>query len=120
MTAYRYINLDYINEMAAGDNDFVIEMIIDYKEKMPAYIEDLNNAMSSFNLEDLNFYSHKLSSSFLIMGARQLAESAVRIVNDVKQQDTTRLASEVNNINVLFKSVVIELDQELQALTKRA
>lgn len=120
MTTYKYINLDYINEMAAGDNDFVIEMIIDYKEKMPAYIEDLNNAMNNFNLEDLHFYSHKLSSSFLIMGARQLADAAVRIINDVKNKDTTRLSSEVKHINILFTNVVTELNEELQALTKGA
>jgi hypothetical protein len=76
--------------------------------------------MSSFNLEDLNFYSHKLSSSFLIMGASQLAESTVRIVNDLKDQNTKRLAGEVDNINVLFKSVVTELDQELAELMKGA
>lgn len=117
MNTYKYINLDYINDMASGDMGFIVEMINDYKEKMPQYITDLNKALAEANLEDIKFCAHKLSSSFMIMGARQLADSAARIVHCVREGSNTEIIpDEVQHINTLFVHVVSELNQELGRL----
>lgn len=114
MNRYQYIDLDYITEMADGDVVFVIEMINDYKTKIPEYIADLNKAASDKNTDEVKFYAHKLASSFMMMGAKQLNEIAVKIEHNIKgSMAIEQLLAELRKMDELFMNVRKELDEEL-------
>lgn len=117
MNKHQYIDLDYINKLADGDTGFIIEMINDYKLMIPEYIADLNNAASDRNADEVKFYAHKLASSFMIMGAKQLNEIVVKIEHNIKGSMTMdELFVELKKMNEVFMKVLGELEEELNLL----
>lgn len=117
MSRNQYIDLDYINDMADGDTGFIIEMITDYKVKVKEYIADLHDAAASKDTGQIKFYAHKLASSFMMMGAKQLNEIAVKIEHAIKDTMTMeQLRNELTRMDELFMNVVKELDHELTLL----
>ena len=117
MNKHQYIDLSYINGMADGDTAFVIEMIKDYKLIIPEYIADLDNAASDKNTDEVRFYAHKLASSFMIMGAKQLHEIAIKIEHNIKDSMTIeQLVAELKTMHEVFIKVIHELDEELNML----
>jgi HPt (histidine-containing phosphotransfer) domain-containing protein len=107
--------MNYLNEMSGGDNQFIIEMITDCKEKLPAYINELTNAMDKQNIDDVRFFSHKLHSSFHIVGALELANLTGVIEQMAKNyEQTAKIIAEVNKVLPIYNKVVIELDEELE------
>lgn len=117
MNNYKHINMAYLNEMSGGDKQFVIEMITDCKEKLPAYINELTNAMDKQIIDDVRFFSHKLHSSFHIVGALELANLTGVIEQMAKTYESTdKIVIEVNKVLPIYSQVVIELDEELNRL----
>ncbi len=107
----------YLTEMSGGDKQFVIEMIIDCKDKLPAYIKELTNAMDNGSKEDVRFFSHKLHSSFHIVGAIELATLTGVIEQMAKMgEDSNKIEVEVNKVLPIYNQVVLELDEELKTL----
>ncbi len=117
MNNYKHINMAYLEEMSGGDKQFVIEMITDCKEKLPAYINELTNAMDKKNIDDVRFFSHKLHSSFHIVGALELATLSGVIEQMAKtHQSTDKIVIEVDKITPIYSQVVTELNEELKRL----
>ncbi|MFN3445108.1 MAG: Hpt domain-containing protein [Bacteroidia bacterium] len=117
MNKYKHINMAYLNEMSGGDKQFVIEMIIDCKDKLPAYIKELTNAMENANIDDVRFFSHKLHSSFHIVGAIELATLTGVIEQMAKAgEDSLKIEEQVNKVLPIYSQVVLELDEELKSL----
>jgi HPt (histidine-containing phosphotransfer) domain-containing protein len=107
----------YLNEMSGGDKQFVIEMITDCKEKLPAYINELTNAMDKQLIDDVRFFSHKLHSSFHIVGALELATLTGVIEQLAKTHESTdKIVIEVNKVLPIYNQVVLELDEVLKRL----
>ena len=109
--------MTYLREMSGGDNQFIIEMITDCKDKLPSYIKELTNAMDKVNIDDVRFFSHKLHSSFHIVGSIELTSLTSLIEQMAKAQESTnRIALEVSKVLPIFNQVVLELDEELTSL----
>lgn len=115
---YTHINLAYLTAMAAGDNSFVIEMITEYKLRVPSYINELLLAVTEGNLEEVRFVAHKLSSSLQIVGAHDLVEITHKI-EEMSLDDKNildNIVSETKKMTPLYKEVEKELNEELAIL----
>lgn len=118
MSNYQYINLEYLYDMSDGENDFVIEMISDYKKKVPGYINDLQRAMIDGSMEEVKFFAHKLKSSFQFMGVKELVDIAGGIEHRVREEkEFDLIPGEINRIGPLFEIVLAELDEELSKIS---
>ncbi len=85
---YEYLNLDQINELADGDNDFLEELISTCLESIPANLDKLVAAVNDKDTNGILFYAHKLKGSFNFIGTTQLAETFVLMEENAK--DTTK------------------------------
>ena len=76
---YQYIDLEYINEIAGEEDEFVIEIINNYLDSNPSYILELENAVNAKDYTAIMFFAHKAKGSFKFIGATQLSNLAEQI-----------------------------------------
>jgi HPt (histidine-containing phosphotransfer) domain-containing protein len=64
--------MEYIYEMADGEDDFSAAILNDCLNKMPGLINDLQSAAIAVNYDDIYFAAHKLKSSLEYIGITRL------------------------------------------------
>ena len=77
---YKYISLEYLDDMAGGENDFLIEMIDTYLTSIPDSLAKLKIAVESGDGNNIIHYAHKLKGSFNFIGCIQ----AGAILNEIE------------------------------------
>ena len=65
------ISLSYLFALSAGDKMFEMEIIKLYLEQTPSLIKRLEVAIEESNFELIQFVTHKLRSSFSVMGIKE-------------------------------------------------
>jgi HPt (histidine-containing phosphotransfer) domain-containing protein len=68
------LDLSYLENMSAGDNNLIKEMIEIFKEQVPEFIAEMNNSIKNNDSKALASIAHKAKSSVAIMGITNLAE----------------------------------------------
>ncbi|MBS1780823.1 MAG: Hpt domain-containing protein [Bacteroidetes bacterium] len=68
---YKYIDLEYIYDMADGDNDFMVEIIGNFLEAMGPNMQKLYDAIATNDRESIIFLAHKLKGSFRFVGCNR-------------------------------------------------
>ncbi len=72
-------NLDKINEMAEGDEDFVLSVVSVFLEEVPVDLEALEDAVTSKNFEQIYKLAHKIKPNVDLMGMEQTRANALDI-----------------------------------------
>jgi len=72
-------NLDKINEMAEGDQDFVVSVISVFLEEVPEDLENLKNAIEERNFEQVYKMAHKIKPNVDLLGMEQTRTTAFEI-----------------------------------------
>ncbi|MEZ2414573.1 Hpt domain-containing protein [Muriicola sp. E247] len=83
-------SLDKLNEMADGDNDFVLSVITVFLEEVPQDLEDLEKAIDEGDYENVYQLAHKIKPNVDILGMEQTRAIALEIETlgkDVKNKD---------------------------------
>src|SRR5680860_99867 len=78
-------NLDKINEMADGDEDFINSVISVFLEEVPQDLEDLEIALNQKNHEQAYQLAHKIKPNVDLLGMEQTREAALEIETLGKQ-----------------------------------
>lgn len=78
-------NLDKINEMADGDEDFINSVISVFLEEVPQDLEDLEIALNQKNHEKAYQLAHKIKPNVALLGMEQTREAAFEIETLGKQ-----------------------------------
>lgn len=68
--------LDKINEMAEGDNDFIISVISVFLEEVPEDLAALESAIASENFEQIGKMAHKIKPNVDLLGMEQTRANA--------------------------------------------
>lgn len=112
---YKFINLEYINEIADGENEFIVEIITKYIETVGPTVKKMADAVNANDAENAAFYAHKLKGSFGFVGCEDLANSASHIEQNAsgQLQDTTQHLEKIQKEYLL---TVQELQQVLSTL----
>ncbi len=110
MSTFAYIDLSYMEQMAAGDDDMkttMIEMIID---ELPSDLQTMNELFESENWEELGNLSHKMKSTIAYIGNPSM-ENANAAIEEITRYggDTSQLASLFDTLNSECPQVVDEL-----------
>jgi HPt (histidine-containing phosphotransfer) domain-containing protein len=106
---YKYINLEYLYEVADDDTDFVKEIIDDYLNKMPGQFAELENAVGKDDQESTKFIAHKMKSSFHFVGAQILVELAQQIENAETDTHLEVYARNIGLMKPVLEQVLVEL-----------
>lgn len=114
---YQYINLNYLNELSEGNDDFKREMIATFLERVPYYIEEFKILKASKDWPNLQFFAHKAKSTFQMMGVQKLADDAALIElyckEGIREKEIEVL---LNNMAPNFISAVKEFRAEMNSL----
>ena len=72
-------SLDKINEMAAGDEDFVQSVITVFLEEVPTDLEELEVAINVKDFENVYKLAHKIKPNVDLLGMEQARATALEI-----------------------------------------
>lgn len=61
-------NLEKVNELADGDQDFVKAIVGTFLEEIPADIDLMTKAVAQNNPKEAYQYAHKMKPSFMLFG----------------------------------------------------
>jgi HPt (histidine-containing phosphotransfer) domain-containing protein len=76
---YHYVDTEYINEMADGDDEFIVQVIDIYLSTIPLNIQKLVDAAAGTDYAEIIFCTHKLRGSFNFIGGKPLIAALDKI-----------------------------------------
>ncbi len=105
-------NLDKINEMADGDQDFINSVISVFLEEVPQDLEDLEEALEQQNYEQVYQLAHKIKPNVDLLGMEQTRAAASEI------EMLGKSAANMLEIQKVFPSLKKDIFQVVSELKK--
>ena len=105
-------NLDKINEMAEGDEDFINSVISVFLEEVPQDLEALENALSSSDHEMVYQLAHKIKPNVDLLGMEQTRAAALEI------ETLGKNAASISDIEKVFPVLKKDIEQVVSELKK--
>lgn len=105
-------NLDKLNEMADGDNDFINSVISVFLEEVPQDLEQLETALSQRNYENVYKLAHKIKPNVDLLGMEQTRQAAYDI------ETLGKSASGSSEIERIFPTLKKDIHQVISELKK--
>ena len=104
-------SLDKINEMAAGDEDFVHSVITVFLEEVPIDLEALEAAIEAQDFENVYKLAHKIKPNVDLLGMEQTRATALEIETLGKSSENR---AEIEAKFPLLKKDVLQVIAELR------
>ena len=104
-------SLDKINEMAAGDEDFVHSVINVFLEEVPVDLEALEAAIQEKDFENVYKLAHKIKPNVDLLGMEQTRATALEIETLGKSAENS---AEIESKFPLLKKDVLQVISELR------
>ncbi|HYG40212.1 MAG TPA: response regulator [Cytophagales bacterium] len=115
----RVVNLDYLKQMAEGNEAFVTKAINLFLQKAPVDVENLLDNFKKKDWGNLKLLCHKVKSSFAILGIKSLQEIMQSIENDCSENkiDEAKFEKLLSQTQSYTSKAIEELTEELQKAT---
>ncbi len=84
----KHINLNYINTLADGNNEVIIELINLFKDQIPEFKERMTVSLENKDWSELHKIAHKAKSSLNIMGMKDTATELETLEHMSKKKET--------------------------------
>ncbi|WP_276165849.1 Hpt domain-containing protein [Zobellia alginiliquefaciens] len=105
-------NLDKINEMAEGDEDFINSVISVFLEEVPQDLELLEVALNEQNHDQVYKLAHKIKPNVDLLGMEQTRAAALQI------ETLGKAEANMSEIQVVFPMLKKDIDQVVSELKK--
>lgn len=112
MAEFKYIDLNYLQDLALGSKDFMIDMISSFLKTTPDALEKLKKANEEGDWKKVGSVAHKLKTSFSFMGMEDTVETAKAL------QDFGLNEHSVDQIDGLIEKMIVDYNNaegELQS-----
>jgi len=86
-TKFTYADLGYLESMAMGSNEMIVEMIDLFIEQLPEFTEGMPSLLASSEYTALGAMAHKAKSSVAVMGMNDLANELKKLEISAKAGD---------------------------------
>ena len=107
---YKYVDPGHINEMADGDDDFILQIIEIYLTTIPDNVNKLSEIAAGNDYANIIFYTHKLRGSLNFIGGKPLIETLDKIDELCNAQTALPTIRElVKEVSVISKHIITEL-----------
>ena len=106
-------NLDKINEMAEGDEDFIISVISVFLEEVPVDLQALETAIGEKDFNQIYKMAHKIKPNVDLLGMEQTRANALEIETLGKSEGSYEVIQ--NKFPILKKDVeqvIMELKKD--------
>ena len=104
-------SLDKINEMAAGDEDFVQSVITVFLEEVPVDLEALEKAIDEKDFDSVYQLAHKIKPNVDLLGMEQTRATALEIETLGKSAENS---AEIESKFPLLKKDVLQVISEFK------
>ncbi|SHF31769.1 Hpt domain-containing protein [Pedobacter caeni] len=114
------LDLSYLRDMSGDSAEFIIEMLDLFKAQTPAYVADLEKAITDKDWARASSCAHKIKPTFAYVGRNdakdhmQMMERNARELNNVEE-----LPKAFNEINEFVQVLYRQLDEAKAELEKR-
>ncbi len=105
-------NLDKINEMAEGDQDFINSVIAVFLEEVPQDLQGLESALAKNDYETVYQLAHKIKPNVDLLGMEQTRAAALEI------ETLGKNAANMSEIEKVFPILKHDIDQVVSELKK--
>jgi|688.fasta_scaffold78135_3 HPt (histidine-containing phosphotransfer) domain-containing protein len=112
------LDLSYLQDVANGSNEFMIEMIQLFLDQTPAYFEQLDQLINDLNWPDVAEISHKIKPTLTFMGIETARDSMAEIEQNARNlknletiQPAFKLLKEMS-VELFLKLAQIKSDLE--------
>lgn len=106
------VNLDAALNRFDGDREFLLEMCKDFRDHLPARMEEINTAYRDGDVNSLHRYAHTLKGISLNFDAAFLAELAGRLETLCKQE-------KIDDASFLIENIELELNRVRDFLVQK-
>ena len=114
MSAYQFLNLDYLNMMADGDDDMkatMIEMLVD---EIPEEMEKMKQLYDDGDWNELREVSHKMKSTLGFVGNHAMT-TANKEIEDIAKTGGTVDGDKVSELLAILFNIYPGAVEELKA-----
>jgi HPt (histidine-containing phosphotransfer) domain-containing protein len=113
------IDLTYLNEIAGGDAEFMIDMIDIFIEQTPLYSEQLIEAVAAKDWKTVGDIAHKIKPTLAFMGVNQAKEQMASIEQKARTETGVEtIAGDFAEVKAVCESLYSGLEKvkiDLQA-----
>ncbi len=113
------VDMSYLNDIADGNAEFIIDMIDIFLEQTPAYFEQLSNAIREKDWKMAGDVAHKIKPTLTFMGAAEAKEQMAEIEHKARALEGVEEIEEMFiNLRESCNSLYSSLEKIKQNLLK--
>lgn len=106
------MQLDYLDEISGGDEQFKKDLIVIFLKQMPEFIENMKKFMDENDMDNLAKEAHTAKSSVLIFGM----ESTGKYLKEVQTLAESGSIKSIPNLLKIIEEEIIESSKQLRLL----
>jgi HPt (histidine-containing phosphotransfer) domain-containing protein len=107
------LNLDELLVRVDGDGELLRELLSLFKQKLPKYFDDLQEAVAHGDIAQVTFLSHTLKGVLLNLAAAEAADSASRLEQLACHGDRASFKAAFAALEHDIESLLPEIDRHM-------
>ncbi len=112
-----HTDLTYLNEIADGNDEFIVEMLEMFIDKTPEYFSEIKKNLSEDDYEQIKSATHKVKPTFAFMGIDKAKPLIVEIErNAVEIKNRASLEALIVELETMTNEAITELEQHRDKL----
>jgi len=117
MSEYKHIDMGYLNDLALGSNDFIIEMLESFRATTPKSIQTMKDCVNNNDWKKIGGLAHKLKTSYSFMGMDNMVTLSKTLQDlGMAGENTTEIPNMINEMDEAYFKAEVELLIELNKL----
>ena len=117
MGDYKHIDMTYLNDLAMGSNDFMIEMLESFTKTTPESIKTMKESIASADWKTIGGLAHKLKTSYSFMGMDNMVTLSKTLQNfGLEGDNVDKIPGMINEMHEEYIKAEVELLLELDKL----
>ncbi|MEX0272986.1 MAG: Hpt domain-containing protein [Flavobacteriaceae bacterium] len=105
-------NLEKINDMADGDQDFIVSVVATFIEEVPQDLASLENALEANDHDQVYKLAHKIKPNVDLLGMEQTRLAALEM------ETLGKNGADIHEIKAIFPTLKTDIHQVVGELKK--
>lgn len=84
-----YYNLEYLNEISGGDEEFINDMVVTFVNTTPQTLDEIKTLVQQKKWSDVYSVVHRFAPSLQFLGASEMENLVDEIENNARNQENT-------------------------------
>ena len=113
------VDLSYLEDIAGGSNEFIIEMIDMFLEQTPGYLDSIKTGIADKNWKTVSEIAHKIKPTLAFMGSDLAKDAMAEIeLNSRNLTDLDKIGENFNKLHQFCLQLCLKLKLAKENLPK--